>query len=159
MKIKLFFLTLLFATSSLANNLPYEQAKKAGIKKCLSEIKGITDFIIANKPHGSHSTWSSKNTDESIYSSTIEINHTNDLNVTSIFITPTINNKCSIAYERVAYLGKSCIALSKEDFSKFDYKGELNKTVSILSRESGGHLYLMPAGEGCIAIRKEIIQD
>jgi len=78
----------------------------------------------------------------------------------SLFVAPVTSGACATAYERIGYWDKSCLALAKDTFADFEYKGELNKFVTYLSKKSGGgSAYLMTAGSGCIAVRKETITD
>lgn len=151
---------LLFSTPCIAENIPYDQAKEAGIGKCLPAVQNVSQFLHEGKSHGAHSTWATKNPDKQMFASTIERTYSDGAQIMSIFVAPVPTGACATAYERIVYWDKSCLALAKDTFSDFQYKGELNKFVTYLSKKSGGgSVYLMPAGSGCISVRRETISD
>ncbi len=152
------FLLLLNTSPSYAGNIALEQAKEAGVKKCLPAIKSISDFIIENGNHGAHSFWSSQKPDDQLFTSTVERNFSDGKLLTSISVAPVKTGECAIVYEQVGFYPKSCVAVSKETFSKYQYKGELNKEVVILQSTSAT-VYLMPVEGGCVTMKKEIISD
>jgi hypothetical protein len=157
---KLTLIALLVATPCIAENIPYDQAKEAGVVKCLPAVQKVSQFLHDGKNHGAHSSWGTANPDKQMFTSTIERTYSDGAHMSSIFVAPLSTGACATAYERVAYWDKSCLALAKDTFSDFEYKGELNKFVTILSKKSGGgSVYLMAAGTGCVSVRKETIQD
>lgn len=157
---KIALLALLFSTPCIAENIPYDHAKEAGIRKCLPAVQNISQFLHEGKAHGALSTWATKNPDKQMFVSTIERTYSDGAQIMSIFVAPVPTGDCATAYERIMYWDKSCLALAKDTFSDFEYKGELNKFVTHLSKKSGGNsVYLMSAGNGCISVRKEVIID
>lgn len=156
---KFALLALIFATPCVAENIPYDQAKEAGIKKCLPAVQKVSEFLHEGKHHGAHSSWATQSPDKQMFVSTIERTYSDGAQIMSMFVAPVPTGECATAYERIMYWDKSCLALAKDTFSDFEYKGELNKFVTILSKKSGGSAYLMPAGSGCVSVRREKLAD
>lgn len=145
----------LFADDS---NVVVKHAEKAGVKKCLPAIKSLSDFIIKRGDAGAYSMWNTKNPDNNIFSSSIERTFTDGVIFTDFTVSPVASGACSAIYNKIWYESKSCIAVVKEKYEKAKYKGELNKNITYLD-DNDVDTYLMPAGGGCIVIRKELVMN
>jgi len=60
-------------------------------------------------------------------------------------------------YDSVEYVNKSCLEMEKLVFKDLKRIGVLKKNIVVLD---GGTLkiFLMPAGSGCVVIKKEVLQ-
>jgi hypothetical protein len=151
---------LLLAGATLAGeNIPLQQAQKAGVKKCLPAVQKVSEFLLEGGNHGAHGTWNIARPDKQVYASMIERTFSDASQIFSLVVTPTVSGECPTVYERIAYFQESCIATAKNTLSNFEYKGELNKRVTIMSSKSGGDAYLMPIASGCLLVRREVIAD
>ena len=148
-----------FSTNVSAQNVVVNQATKAGVKKCLPAVKYVADFLIKDGNAGSHSEWNSKTPDQQVFTSVIERNFSDGILLTSLTVAPVTSGQCAAVYDQISYSKKSCIAVSKESFGKYEYKDSINKDVVVL--ESGGvSVYLLPAeGGGCVTLKKEVLMD
>lgn len=153
---KIAFLLMLICTPSVAETITYDQAKSSGFKECLPFVKNLTEFLHGGVAHGAHSMLPRKNPDSQMFSSTIERNYSDGTEIQSIFVAPIPSGACTGAYERIMWQDKSCATLAKEVFPGFENKGKLNKFVTYLTKKTGGVVYLLTAGSGCLVIRKEI---
>jgi hypothetical protein len=69
---------------------------------------------------------------------------------------PNQANGCGAVYEAVIYWPQSCDAVAARQFPQAKKLKALQK--SIQSLESGpAKVFLMPAGSGCVSIKKEIV--
>lgn len=151
---------LLLAGPSLAGeNIPLQQAQKAGVKQCLPAVRKMSEFLLEGGNHGAHGTWNAARPDKQVYASMIEKTFSDASQIFSLVVTPNASGECPTVYERIAYFPESCIALAKNTLSTFEYKGELNQRVTIMSSKSGGDAYLMPIAAGCLLVRREVIPD
>lgn len=156
-KVALLITLSMLAANVSAENIAYNQAKNAGIKKCLPAIKKITDFLISDGKAGAHSFWNDKNPDLSPFSTVIERSFSVGSVVSNVTVSPTSDGKCYIEYQKIYNSDKSCIAEAQElDGAK--YKNELNSRVSVLEHGSV-NIYLLPNENKCTVIRKEVIAD
>lgn len=139
-------------------NIVVKQAEKAGVKKCLPAIKSLSAFIIKNGDAGANSSWNSKNPDNNVFSSSIERTFSDGVMFTDLTVSPVTSGACSAIYNMIYYESKSCMAVAKDKYEKAKYKGELNKSITFLD-DNDVDTYLMPAGAGCIVIRKESVMN
>lgn len=161
MKALTFFATLVLAApmAIAGDTVPVQQAQKAGIKQCLPAVKKVSEFLIEGASHGAHGSWVSTRPDKQVYASTVERTLSDGSQILSIVVTPTPTGECATVYERIVYFPESCLATAKNTFPAFEFKGELNQRVSILSSKDSGDAYLMPIANGCLVVRREVISD
>lgn len=157
MKNCVLFLLLSISCNAFADNLPYLQAKKAGIKKCLPAIQKISEFLVKDAKIGTHSRWSRNSPDTSAFSTVIEANVSDGTILMNLNVTPTLGGNCYIEYESIFHFNKSCLAAS-QSLKDAKYVGELNKEIAVLS-QGNVDTYLIPNGNECTMVRKEVIMD
>lgn len=139
------------------NTIPAKQAKQNGITTCLPAVEKMSNFI-ADGNHGASSVWNSKVPDESAFSTVIERSYSDGSILTSLTVARTKSDHCYSEYEKIIYFDENCIATVQKNYKEAEYKGEVNKNVTFLS-QNGVDIFLMPAGNGCVVMRKEIIMD
>jgi hypothetical protein len=160
MRAVMFAVGLQFAGATLAGeNMPLKLAQNAGVKQCLHAVKKVSEFVLEKGNHGAKSTWNKVRPDKQVYASMIERTFSDSSQLISLVVTPIESGECPTVYERIAYFQESCIATAKNTLSDFEYKGELNQRVTVMSSKSGGDAYLMPIAAGCLLVRREVIQD
>ena len=143
-----------------AENTVVNQAATAGVKRCLPAVKNMADFLIENGNAGSHSVWNSNTPDKQIFTSVIERNFNDGVLLSSLTVSPVPSGACAAVYDQISYSPKSCIAVSKETFGKYEYKDSVNKEVIVLESKEGVNVYLLPAeGGGCVSLKKEVLMD
>lgn len=148
-----------FSANTFAENVVVDQATKSGIKKCLPAVKNIADFLIKDGDAGAHSVWNSSTPDKQIFTSVVERNFKDGILLTSLTFAPVTGGQCAAVYDQIDYSPKSCIAVSKQTFGKYEYKNSINKNVIVLESE-GVSVYLLPAkGGGCVSLKKEVLMD
>ena len=148
-----------FSTNAAAENLVVDHAAKSGVKKCLPAVKYIADFLIEDGNAGAHSVWNSNTPDKQVFTSVVERNFKDGIVLTSLTVSPVTSGQCAAVYDQISYSPKSCFAVSKETFGKYEYKDSVNKDVIVLESRSA-NVYLMPAeGGGCVILKKEVLMD
>ena len=158
MKKLIAFLPLLMVSGAFAEDtIPTKQAKANGIKTCISAVEKMSNFI-ADGNHGASSVWNSKVPDESAFSSVIERTYSDGSILTSLTVARTKSEHCYAEYEKVIYFTDNCMATVQKNYKDAEYKGEVNKNVTWLSKR-GVDTFLIPAGNGCVVVRKEILMD
>ncbi|WP_052446103.1 hypothetical protein [Aeromonas fluvialis] len=139
------------------DTIPTKQAKEKGIKTCLHAVEKMSNFI-ADGNHGASSVWNSKVPDESAFSTVIERTYSDGSIFTSLTVARTKSDHCYSEYEKIIYFEDNCMATAQKNYKEAEYKGEVNKNVTSLS-QNGVDIFLMPAGNGCVVMRKEILMD
>jgi len=131
-----------------------QAAVKLGIFSCLKRINQVTTFLTANSKSGVLVIPSKNQPDQHIFSASFEILPPDD---SVIYASASFFPNNDAVYDTVQYVEKSSEELEKTVFKKLKRKSILKKNIILLD---GGavRVFLMPAGSGCIVIKKEIIQ-
>jgi len=136
-----------------------EAAMKAGVKSCKDRINQVSNFLTAN----TNSSWilfqPTSQPDQRLISVSME-SATKD--VASAYVSesfaPHQANGCAAVYETVVYWDQKCPLVAIKQFSSFKSAGVLSKNIAVLDGGTSVRVFLMPAGEGCVAIKKEVLQ-
>lgn len=148
----------MMAGDVLADNVAYNQAKQAGLEKCLSSIKRATDFIIEDGNAGAHSYWLTEKPKNSIFSAVVERNFDDgSMMVTNIVVAPMLDGGCYIEHERILHTSETCLALA-QSLDEAKYRGQVNKEVSLFD-QGAASVYLIPNGKQCTMVKKEIVLE
>jgi hypothetical protein len=136
-----------------------EAAMKAGVKSCKDRINQVSNFLTANTNSGWLLFQPTSQPDQRLISVSMEA-ATKD--VASAYVSesfaPNQANGCAGMYETVVYWEAGCPDVAKKQFTTFKGAGVLSKNISILDGGAGVRVFLMPAGKGCVAIKKEVLQ-
>lgn len=131
-----------------------QAAVKLGIFSCLKRINQVTTFLTANAKSGVLILPSKDQPDQHIFSASFEILPPDD---SIIYASASFFPNNDAVYDTVQYVDKTCEELEKTVFKDLKNKRILKKNIVLLD---GGavKVFLMPAGRGCIVIKKEIVQ-
>lgn len=75
----------------------------------------------------------------------------------SAHFAPNQANGCGAAYDAVAYWPQKCEAVAGKRFATLKKVGQLKKDIAILDGGPALKVFLMPAGTGCVSIKKEVV--
>lgn len=132
-------------------------AAKSGVNRCLGRINQVTNFVIANSQSGTYLFVSPNQPDKSIVSANLEVQASNALTFASASFAPTGSDGCSGMYEAVTYWGENCDTVGTKGFPQLKKLGVIQRHVQVLQGDGTMRIFLMPAGQGCISIKKEVI--
>jgi hypothetical protein len=143
-----------------AVNVITETAVKAGVLACTSRINQVANFLTAGSQEaGAFLFTPPADPDRRIFSVSLEIPAADGpLAYASGTFAPNQANGCGGMYETIVYWPQKCDDVAVNQFSGLKRGRPLAKTISILDAGTGTKIFLMPAGEGCISIKKEIVQ-
>ena len=132
-------------------------AAKSGIDKCLGRIDQVTGFVTADSQSGAYLFVSPDQPDSSLVSASMEVQAKNALAYSSASFAPVGSGGCSGMYEAVTYWAENCDIVGSRGFPQLKKTGVIQRHIQILQGEGTIRLFLMPAGQGCISIKKEVI--
>jgi len=136
-----------------------QAAAKAGVLSCASRINQVMTYITANSQSGAYLFLPKSQPDQSIFSTSIEVQSKNATSIyASASFAPLTNSRAGAVYDAVEYVAQSCDYIEKNIFKNLKREGILRKDIIMLD---GGavKVFLMPAGKnGCVVIKKEIVQ-
>jgi len=147
------------ATPAASNvNAVTQAAVKAGELACASRINQVVTFLTANAKSSAFLFLPPKQPDQSIFSVSLGLEANNRApRYASASFAPTTNGLASAVYDTVEYVPQSVSEVETKILKNLKRKGTLGKDIVILD---GGPVtvFLMPAGSGCIVIKKEVVQ-
>lgn len=145
-------------TTSPAVSAVTQAAVQAGVLICASRINQVVTFLTANTKSSAYLFTPQRQPDQSIFSVSLGMEGRNaPTKYASASFAPTTNGQAAAVYDTVEYVAQSCAEVEKSIFKNLKRKGSLGKDIVILD---GGAVtvFLMPAGSGCIVIKKEVVQ-
>ncbi len=144
------------AKKSSSQNAMTAAFVKSGVTSCKDRIEQVTNFLSANTKSAATIFFANKDQDENIASISMEITGKGgDFAYSSASFSPNDDN-CSAVYEAVKYWDIPC----SEVASKLGVNKEVPKmlqNIKILNLNNNTKIFLMPAKEGCVSIKKEVI--
>lgn len=144
--------------ASPAVNPVTQAAVQAGVLACVSRINQVTTFLTADNKSSAFLFVPQRQPDQSIFSVSLGIESEKaTTKYASASFAPTTNGQTSAVYDTVEYVSLSSAEVERKTFKDLKRKGNLGKDIVILD---GGPvtIFLMPAGSGCIVIKKEVAQ-
>jgi len=136
-----------------------QAAMKAGINSCAGRINQVTHFLITGSTGAGATVFlPNDNPDKQLFSASIEIPLKNNTAYASVSFAPNQASGCNGMYETVIYWPQNCTQVAEKQFGAFQKAAPLSRNIAV--RESGTtvKVFLMPAGVGCVSIKKEIIR-
>ena len=143
------------AQSSVSAVNPITQAAvQAGILSSVKRINQVATFLTANNQSGAYIFSSQNPPDQHIFSTSLEL-ITPDSSI--LYSTASFFPNQDAVYDTVEYVNKGCEELEKTVFKNLKRIGVLKNNIILLD---GGavKVFLMPAGSGCVVIKKEVVQ-
>lgn len=145
-------------TSPPAVNPITQAAVQSGVLFCVSRINQVATFLTGNNKSSAFLFIPERQPDQSVFSVSIStVGLTGSTRYSSASFAPTTNGQAAAVYDTVEYVAQTPDAVEKSVFAGLKRKGTLGKDTVILD---GGAvtIFLMPAGTGCIVIKKEVVQ-
>ncbi len=133
-------------------------AVDAGVLKCASRINQVSNFLTANSQSGVYLFLPQGNRDERMFSASFEIIRpdASTIYATASFA-PNQEDGGDAVYDTIEYVPTGSDDLEKTVFKDLKRVGLLKKNITVL--EGGSvKVFLMPAGTGCVVIKKELVR-
>ena len=134
-----------------------QAAAQKGVRKCLMRMNQVTNFVGANAKVGASLFVNDRNPDWKIASNSLAVRTSEQLTYVDAQYSPGPGNSCSAAYEAITYWNASCQIVANKIYGSFKPGKPLGQAISSLSGSKNLHVFLMPAGKGCVSIKKEVL--
>lgn len=135
-----------------------QAAKKMGVVKCANRVEQHERFFSQqNNPVSALSFVAPNDQNNRLFSLSLEIVEQNESVYVSTNYAPSGRDDCAASYDLVKYWPNSCKEVAEKVYYQFSGSGSLASQISVLGREPNVKVFLMPAGEGCVSIKKEIV--
>ncbi len=129
---------------------------KVGVRRCLHRIGQVTDFLATGGKAGMFLFSPPEESDNRMLSTSMEISSSNALSYASASFHPR-ENDCAGVYEAVTYWQDSCDTVAAKAYTTLRQTGVVQTHVRVLDGGPAMRVFLMPAGAGCVAIKKEVL--
>lgn len=132
-----------------------QQAVNMGVLSSAGRINQVVTFLTGNNQSGAFLfPVYQQQPDQHIFSTSLEVARPD---ASTAYASASFFPNQDAVYDTVEYVNKSCLEMEKLVFKDLKRIGVLKKNIVLLE---GGSLkvFLMPAGSGCVVIKKEVIQ-
>jgi hypothetical protein len=145
---------------NIPNNLNHlaQAAQGAGVVDCLGRLNQVSNFLIKDNPNNSAAFFMPRqDVNNRMLSTSFEIHLPQALTYTTAYFAPRGAAGCDGAYEAVAYWQNSCEVLAQKNYPQLKRIGMIHNSILALDGGAQLRVFLMPAGTGCVSIKKELI--
>jgi len=139
--------------NSLVNPLTQE-AVKLGVLSCISRINQVANFLTVNTQSGVFIFPPGAQPDQHVFSTSFELIRPDN---STIYSSASFFPNNDAVYDTIEYVTTSSEELEKTVFKNLKRVGVIKKNIVLLD---GGavRVFLMPAGSGCVVIKKEVVR-
>ncbi|MDO8351480.1 MAG: hypothetical protein Q7U78_14790 [Gallionella sp.] len=130
-------------------------AAQGGVRQCLGRIDQLSNFLTAGATSGANVFINPREPDRGLTSVSMEVQGNNGLSYVATAFSPAATS-CDGTYEAITYWGGSCDQVAAS-FPGFKRVNPLRQHIQTLDGGPYAKVYLMPAGQGCISIKKETV--
>lgn len=135
-----------------------DAAVKAGVKSCADRIYQVSDFLTTGIKTGAIIFPPYTEPDKSLVSFSLALDMPNGKKAyVSESFAPNQASGCSSLYESVVYWEENCTDVAKRQFASLKNASVINNNLIMLDGGTNVRVFLMPAGTGCVAIKKEVL--
>ena len=143
-------------TARAANPIAQAAAQK-GVVKCAERINQFSNFLTGGTQSGGQLFVAPSMPDRLLVTTSLEIQSGQAISYAGASYAPDGEaNHCGAVYEAVTYWQNSCDEVAKGAFNAFKAAGPLRQTIRTLEGGPTVRVFLLPAGMGCVSIKKEI---
>jgi hypothetical protein len=145
-------------TAANAANAVTQAAVQHGVLTCVSRINQVTNFLGFGPQAGALLMAHAQQPDTRLLPLAMEVPTEAGSTYVSATFAPGQANGCGAAYEAVSYWPQKCDAVAAKQFVGFKRMEQaLRKNITVLDGGAATKVFLMPAGSGCVAIKKEVV--
>ena len=144
------------ANSGLVNALT-QAAVQQGVLSCASRINQVSQFLGFGAHTGAMLMLPPNQPDQRIVPMIMEVPQDKLSTYVSVTFAPNQANGCGATYDAVNYWPDSCDAVAAKQFSSFNKLNPLRQNTMVLDGGIAMKIFLMPAGNGCVSIKKEVV--
>lgn len=130
----------------------------AGAITCAPQINRVSNFLTEGTQAGAYLFVPPKEVDRNLVSVSLEIQAQGaPVTYASATFSPGTAVGCAAMYEAVTYWPGSCPNVAAQIFKEATSVGALKQGISMLEISATARVFLVPAGQGCVSIKKEVL--
>ena len=130
----------------------------AGVRTCKALADRVNRYLIADSLSAGVLFVAPENANGRIFSGTLELeSKQGSTTYASASYAPYGEVGCGVAYDAVTYWKESCAEVSAKVLKELRPIGVLGSKIAMLDGGPAMRMFLMPAGSGCVQIKKEVV--
>jgi hypothetical protein len=134
-----------------------QAALAQGVISCIPRINQVSRYLGYTDNMGAVILAPPAQADQKMIPIIMEVPSENNTAYVAAEFAPNQANGCGATFDAVVYWPEKCEAVSSR-FTGYKKEGTLSKSISVLGAGLYNKVFLMPAGEGCISIKKELVK-
>lgn len=132
-------------------------AVKQGALTCASRINQVSSFLGFGPHAGAMLMVPPNQPDQRLLPLAMEVPTEAGSAYVSVTFAPNQANGCGAAYDAVVYWPQKCDAVAAKQFVGLKRIGPMKTDITVLDGGMATKVFLMPAGSGCVSIKKEVV--
>lgn len=145
------------ATKPSADKSIAAVARRAGIAHCAQLSDKVTRYLIGDSKSAGMLFAPPREANDRIASASIEVESAQSLAYASATYAPYGEAGCGAAYDAITYVKQSCATVAAKNLKNLKALGTLGTKIAMFEAGPQLRIYLMPAGTGCVQIKKEVL--
>ncbi|MEI8210055.1 MAG: hypothetical protein WCG16_12670 [Methylococcales bacterium] len=132
----------------------------AGVSHCQGRVQQVTEFLTNGANSGATLLLPTDYLNDHLVSASLEVIDGPIVFYANVDFAPLVAYGCDASFESVVYWPDSCEKVAKVQFKEAKNTGKMRQQISVLTASSNNlQIFLMPAGNGCVSIKKQAIFD
>ena len=131
-----------------------------GVTSCAARINQVTNFLGSGGTTGAFLFIPSQKVNQQLVSASMEVV---DKDKKSAYMSASFAsnqaNGCGAVYDAIAWWPNKCEEVASSQFNGKKSIGNLKQSIGVLDLGPTTRVFLMPAGDGCISIKKEVVSQ
>ena len=134
-----------------------QAAVQQGALTCAARINQVSNFLGFGPQAGAVLVMPSSQPDQRLIPLAMEVPMEGGSAYVSATFAPNQANGCGAAYDAVVYWPQKCEAVATQQFTGLKRAGQMKTNITLLDGGPATKVFLMPAGSGCVSIKKEVV--
>lgn len=131
-------------------------AAQSGVRRCLPRVDQVVSFLSAGSQTGAMIFAAPADADNRLASVGLEALGSNGLSYIDTGFAPNVTG-CDAMYQTVTYWTDNCNEVARVAFPNFKSANHIRQFIAVLDGGPSAKVFLMPAGTGCVSIKKEVL--
>lgn len=144
------------AQAPRVNNVA-QAAVQQGVLACAGRINQVSNFLGFGPDAGALLMVPPNGQDQRLVPLAMELRTPAGPAYASASFAPNQVNGCGATYDAVVYWPNACDAVAASQFGTLQKVGLLKQAITVLDGGPATKVFLMPAGNGCVSIKKEVV--
>jgi len=134
-----------------------QAAVQQGALNCATRINQVSNFLGFGPQAGAVLMMPPSQPDQRLIPLAMEVQTEGGSAYVSATFAPNQANGCGAAYDAVVYWPQKCEAVVARQFAGLKRVGQMKTNITVLDGGPATKVFLMPAGSGCVSIKKEFV--